>query len=152
MLRERFNPIQQHAIELFGQDALKTACEDCSSYQPPPGFQDEGWLYPENKTLPFTVDVDSRAVTKVDAIRSQAMDLGWTEQQLYQNQGRLRFPCGEDYGLICFVGGDRKIVGVTESSIEIVHGIGTSRERILKFHNSKTPQPWLKTLEPANVH
>ena len=154
LLRERFNPIQQHAIELFGQDALKTACEDCSlnRYQPPQDFQEEGWLYPKNETLSFCADVDSNSVAKVDAIRTQAMALGWTEAQLYQNQGRHRFPCGEDYGLVCFVGGDRQVVGVTDSYIEIAHNIGTPRERILKFRNSKVPHSWMKTLEPDHVH
>jgi hypothetical protein len=154
MLRERFNPIQQHAIELFGQDALKAVCEgfDQNRYQPPQGFQEERWIYPANETLNFSIDLDLRAVAKVDAIRFQAIELGWTEAQLYQNQGRHRFPCGEDYGLICFIGGDREIARVTESYIEIVHGIGTSRERVLKFHNSKVLQPWMQNLEATHVH
>ncbi len=154
ILRERFNPIQQHAIELFGQDALKAACEGFNSnhYQPPQEFQEERWIYPDNETLKFSADVKSSIVAKVDAIRDQAMELGWTEAQLYQSQGRHRFPCGEDYGLICFVSGDRKIVGVTESCIEIAHSIGTSREHILKFHNSRVIQPWMKNQEEAHVH
>jgi hypothetical protein len=154
MLRERFNPIQQHAIELFGQDALQTACEGFNSnrYQPPQDFQEERWTYPVNETLPFAADVDSLAVAKVDAIRLQSMDLGWTEAQLYQNQGRHRFPCGEEYGLVCFVSGERTIARVTESYIEIVHGVGTSRERILKIHNSKVSQPWMKNMEATHVH
>ncbi|QBG46045.1 hypothetical protein EGM51_00940 [Verrucomicrobia bacterium S94] len=154
ILRERFNPIQHHAIEMFGQDALKTACENFNSnrYQPPQDFLEERWIYPQNETLKFSADVKSSAVAKVDAIRSQAMDLGWTEPQLYQNQGRHRFPCGGDYGLICFVGSDRKIGEVTESYIGIVHGIGTARERVLKFHNSKVMQPWMKKVEVPHVH
>jgi hypothetical protein len=154
MLRERFNPIQQHAIELFGQDVLKSVCEgfDQNRYQPPQEFQEERWIYPDNETLKFSADVKSNVVAKVDAIRAQAMDLGWTEAQLYQSQGRHRFPCGEDYGLICFIGGDREIARVTESYIEIIHGIGTSRERVLKFHNSNVLQPWMQNLEATHVH
>jgi len=154
MLRERFNPIQQHAIELFGQDVLKAACEGFNSnhYQPPQEFQEERWIYPENETFKFSADVKSRVVVKVDAIRAQAMELGWTEAQLYQNQGRHRFPCGEDYGLICFISGDREIVGVTEAYIEIAHNIGTSRESILKFRNPKVLESWMKNKEEAHVH
>ena len=153
ILRERFNPIQQHAIELFGQDALKAACEDFNSnhYQPPQDFQEERWIYPVNETLKFSADVKSNVVAKVDAIRAQAMKLGWTEAQLYQSQGRHRFPCGEDYGLICFIGGDREIARVTESYIEIIHGIGTANERVLKFRNSKVLQSWMKVQEEAHV-
>jgi hypothetical protein len=154
-LRQRFNFIQEQAIALFGKRALKMACEnlDVSQYMPPKIQRTETaqrWLYPKNETLPFAADVDSCAVAKVDAIRIQAMDLGWTEAQLYQNQGRLRFPCGEHYGLICFVRGDRNISGMTESYIEIIHGAGTSREHVLKFHNSKVSQPWMKNMEATN--
>ena len=156
-LRQRFNYIQEQAVTLFGKRTLKTACENLkvSQYKPPKIQQTEAlqrWLFPENKTLPFSSDVDLTAVAKVDAIRAEAMEFGWTEAQLYQNQGRHRFPCGEDYGLVCFIGGDREIVGVTEAYIEIAHGIGTSREHILKFHNSRVIQPWMKNQEETHVH
>ncbi len=156
-LRQRFNYVQEQAITLFGKPALKMACQNLTirEYKPPKlqkTEQAQRWLYPANQKLRFSVEVDSRTVAKVDAIRAQAMDLGWTEPQLHQNQGRHRFPCGEDYGLICFIGGDREIARVTESYIEIVHGIGTTRERVLKFHNSKVLQPWMKKVEVPNVH
>lgn len=156
-LRQRFNYIQEQAVTLFGKRALKTACENLkvSQYHPPKIQQTETvqrWSYPTNETLRFSENVDCRAIAKVDSIRSQAMELGWTEAQLYQNQGLHRFPSGEDYGLVCFVLGDRMIARVTEAYIEIVHGLGTSRERILKFHNSKVLQPWMKNLEMPHVH
>jgi len=45
------------------------------------------------------------------------MAKGWSEVRLYQNQGRFRFPCGEDYGLVCFVDGDQEIGEATERFI-----------------------------------
>jgi hypothetical protein len=86
-------------------------------------------------------------VAKVDAIRDEAMACGWSEARLYQNQGRFRFPCGQDYGLVCFVDEDREIGAVTKQSIEIIHGANTPRPSTLRFHNPDVSQPWLKKME-----
>jgi hypothetical protein len=91
--------------------------------------------------------VTSQAVAKVDAIREEAMAKGWSEARLYQNQGRFRFPCGEDYGLVCFVDGDQEIGEVTERFIEIVHGPKSGRPSTLRFYNPDVPQPWMKKVE-----
>ena len=88
-----------------------------------------------------------QAVAKVDAIREEAMAKGWSEARLYQNQGRFRFPCGEDYGLVCFVDGDQEIGEVTERSIEIIHGPKSGRPSTLRFYNPDVPQPWMKKVE-----
>ena len=84
---------------------------------------------------------------KVDAIRDQARSLGWSEAQLYQNRGRFRFPCGQDYGLVCFLEGDKRIGKVTRQSIEIIGP--PPQERCLRFYNPDVNQPWLKTTAPG---
>ena len=42
---------------------------------------------------------------KVNDMREQAHALGWTDADLFQTSGRFRFPCGQDYGLVCFLRG-----------------------------------------------
>ena len=61
----------------------------------------------------------------VDAIRDQALALGWSEAALYQNRGRYCFPVGGDYGLVCFLHDGREIGQVTRESIEIVMPSGS---------------------------
>ena len=85
----------------------------------------------------------SEAVAKVDAIRDEAMAKGWSEARLYQNQGRFRFPSGEDYGLVCFVEGSQRIGEMTARYIEIISETAV-RENHLRFFNPDVDQPWLK--------
>ncbi len=66
-------------------------------------------------------------IQQVSAIKEEAMSKKWSEARLYQNQGRFKFSCGQDYGLVCFVGDDQKIGAVTEQYIEIIHGQDTPR-------------------------
>jgi len=79
-------------------------------------------------------------VAKVDAIRDRALALGWSERGLYQNRGQFRFPYGEDYGLVCFIGEEQRIGEVTKQYIEIVSPL--PRENRLRFYNPDVPQPW----------
>ena len=100
-------------------------------------------LFPEHGDWKFTQPVRLSTVPKVDAIRDQALSLGWSEAQLYQNRGRFRFPCGQDYGLVCFLEEDKRIGKVTRQSIEIIGP--PPQERCLRFYNADVDQPWLKT-------
>jgi hypothetical protein len=109
--------------------------------------REEGWLFPAGEAWKCRQPVTARAVAKVDAIRQEAEACGWSEARLYQNQGRYGFPCGQDYGLVCFVDGDREIGAVTERFIEIVHGAKTPRPGTLRFYNPDVPQPWRKKVE-----
>ncbi len=104
-------------------------------------------LFPEHGDWKFTQPVRLSTMPKVDAIRDQARSLGWSEAQLYQNRGRFRFPCGQDYGLVCFLEGDKRIGKVTRQSIEIIGP--PPQERRLRFYNPDVDQPWLKTTAPA---
>ncbi|MDD4664269.1 MAG: hypothetical protein PHD83_06380, partial [Caldisericia bacterium] len=58
------------------------------------------------------------ALAEVDAIRDQALALGWTEAELYQTRGRFVFPCGNQYGAVCSVDSDHHIGSVTAAAIE----------------------------------
>jgi len=149
LLRERFNRIQKLAIEEFGEDALQKAVRGMNprTYQVPAIHQKKDWIYPAEEAWKCKQPVTSRAVAKVDAIRDEAMARGWSEARLYQNQGRFRFPCGQDYGLVCFVDEDREIGAVTRQFIEIIHGANTPRPSTLRFHNPDVSQPWLKKVE-----
>lgn len=154
-LRERFNSLQEMSIEMFGKETLQKALRDFNpkSYLPPTPAKAEpvlptetvrkDWLYPASQAWMCRQKVTSEAVAKVDAIRNEAMAKGWSEARLYQNQGRFRFPCGEDYGLICFVEGSRRIGEITKRYIEIISETA-GRENRLRFFNPDVDQPWLK--------
>jgi hypothetical protein len=169
-LRTRFNAIHAWAVERFGEDELLAAVRslDPKTYPPlsiDPAAQSrpvstapvapvayhparviEQYLYPKDGEWRFTEKVPQSAVDKVDAIRDQAISLGWSETRLYQNRGRFRFPCGEDYGLVCFVDAKERIGDVTRQYIEIIGP--PPRENRLRFHNPDVDQPWLKRTNP----
>ena len=149
ILRERFNQIQKLAIEEFGDKVLQKAVRSLNpkTYKAPAKHQKKDWIYPAEEAWKCQQPVTSRAVAKVDAIRDKAMACGWSEARLYQNQGRFRFPCGQDYGLVCFVDDTQEIGAVTKRFIEIIHGANTPRPSTLRFHNPDVSQPWLKKVE-----
>jgi len=55
---------------------------------------------------------------QVNDIREHAHAMGWTDADLFQTCGRFKFPCGQDYGLVCFLHG-RTIGAVTAETIEL---------------------------------
>ncbi len=89
---------------------------------------------------PLTYPVLPEAIAKVDIIRDRALALGWTEDGLYQTHGRFKFPCGQDYGLVCFLEKDEIIGAVTKKHIEIIRISGVRQ----RFYNKDVDQPWLK--------
>jgi len=136
--RTRFNAIHAWAVARFGEGMLVAAVEalDPKAYQPPrvqdwePRSQSEqpspqAHLFPADGDWPFTEPVASGAVGMVDAIREQALALGWSEADLYQNRGVLRFPCGHDYGLVCFLHSGARVGEVIGQWIEIINPRGT---------------------------
>ena len=163
-LKSRFNPLQEYAIQKFGKESLQQAFCQLSpqDYQAPRLIPKEpekpseppknNWTYPENEAWNCIQQVSAEALAKVDAIKEEAMSKKWSEARLYQNQGRFKFPCGQDYGLVCFVGDDQKIGAVTEQYIEIIHCPDTPRPSTLRFHNPDVSQPWLKKVESNHEH
>jgi hypothetical protein len=88
---------------------------------------------------PLTYPVLPEAIAKVDAIRDKALALGWTENGLYQTKGRFRFPCGQDFGLVCFLEKVENIGEVTKQYIEIIRPSGVRQ----RFYNRDVDQPWI---------
>ena len=129
-LHDAFNAIHDWAIEHFGEATLQRAFRWFKPRQYLPPTLDgvdaaaiqvvQGHLYPPDGNWRFVCPVSRQAIAKVDAIRDQALSAGWTEARLYQNRGRLRFPCGGDYGLVCFVHGKEQLGQTTPNIIEIL--------------------------------
>lgn len=99
------------------------------------------YLFPENGDWSHSARITPDAQQRVNAIRDEALKLGWTDAGLYQNRGRYPFPYGQDYGLICFLSGGRTIGEVTALSIEII-GNHQKGERN-HFYNPHVEQPWI---------
>jgi len=151
-LRQRFNAVHFWAVAHLGEKTLVATIGtlDPKAYRPP-HVQD--WetvprsepvarpphLFPTGSDWLFTEAVAPDAIAMVDAIRGQALGLGWSEASLYQNRGRLRFPAGGEYGLVCFLHGGCQVQEVTAQFIEIV----SSRGSRLRHYNRTVPQPWL---------
>jgi hypothetical protein len=122
-LRRRFNAMHEWAVERFGESGLAAAVRDLDAreYRPP--------VAEEEPQVPTPVPasdgragivVSAAAVAKVDAIRDCALTLGWSQESLYQTRGRLRFPFGNEYGLVCFISVADRIGQVAADAIEII--------------------------------
>ncbi|MFB3883539.1 MAG: hypothetical protein ACE149_19915 [Armatimonadota bacterium] len=152
--RARFNAIHAWAITRFGESVLISAVEtlDPKGYDPP---RIEDWepapraepavtpphIYPAGGAWSFTESVAPEGLAKVDAIREQALTLGWTEAGLYQNRGRYRFPVGGDYGVVCFLHSEDQIGEITAHFIEIVRPNGSR----LRYYNRAASRPLFRS-------
>ncbi len=88
---------------------------------------------------PSTYPVLPEALAKVDAIREEAMALCWTEEGLYQTKGEFKFPCGRDYGLVCFLEKVESIGEVTKQYIEIIRPSDVRQ----RFYNRNVDHLWI---------
>ena len=151
LLRTRFNAIQEWALVRFGEGALRAAVAEGApgEYRPPTVWMPEDEtpptsipqrIYPADGDWPFTESVSPEVVAQVDAIRDQALRLGWTEAGLYQNRGNLQFPAGGEYGLVCFLHAPDQIGEISTQSIEIIRPSGSR----LRYYNREAPQPWVR--------
>ena len=154
-LRARFNEVHAWAVAHLGNAALVGAVKalDPASYSPPRAVEDAASLpaaparfaFPTTGEWRFTEHVSPEAVAKVDKIRDEALALGWPEARLYQNRGQIRFPCGQEYGLVCFVRDGETIAGVAREAITIQGRHGHA----LRFYNSDVEQPWCRKIEAS---
>lgn len=149
-LKERFLQVHEHAVEQFGEQDIKEAIRTFlpASYQPPEDapiiFSD--WLYPaKGGNCKCSHQVTLKALAKVDTIKTEALAKGWLEARLYQNRGQYKFPCGEEYGLVCHMEGNRRIGTITEQAIEIISESKTGQQNVMRFYNPDVPQPWIRT-------
>ena len=105
-------------------------CSPDDSGIPGDAVADDDWAdhqFPEDPgDFRFLQLVFRTALDKVHAIREAALAAGWTEASLYQNRGRFAFPCGNDWGLVCFVHADQTLGAITPRAIEIVCRAGHS--------------------------
>jgi hypothetical protein len=152
-LRERFYPLHDWAIEIYGKEAIVEAisrpqqnpflAKAVSSTNEPATEH----RYPLVGEYSHLRPVGPAALAQVDAIRDEAIAFGWTEKGLYQNRGNFTFPYGQDYGLICFLDKGNRIGNVTRQYIEII-GLPPHENR-LRFYNHDVEQPWVKKTAAA---
>jgi hypothetical protein len=162
-LRDRFNRMQAWAIDRYGKDTLAQAMRTFrpDRYQPPvkqpsnprpattpPAQAAPRFRFPTTGDFRFEHPVPPEAVATVDAIRDRAESLGWAEARLYQNRGRFAFPCGQDWGLVCFVGPEDALGAITETHIEIIHD-RHGRKNTLRFANADTWPPRIQPQEES---
>lgn len=163
-LREAFNAVHAWAVRHLGAAALLAASRtfDPSRYEPPrpdddllglgaqcprPPRSPAGFVFPASGTWPVTEAVGADAVAKVDAIRDEALELGWSEAALYRNRGHLAFPYGGQWGLVCFLGGDARIGSVSSEAITIERPRGATT----RLANPDVAQPWRRPLQGAGL-
>jgi len=155
-LRARFNEIHAWAVAHLGDAALLAAVKalDPASYAPPRIVDDAPsgsaapaasarFAFPATGEWRFTEPVSPEAVAKVDKIREEALALGWSEARLYQNRGQIRFPCGQEYGVVCFLRDGETIAAVSREAITIQGRHGHA----LRFYNAEVEQPWSRKVE-----
>ena len=108
-----------------------------------PGESQEGWsdhCYPEEddrERFKFRQGVTRHAVAQAKSIRDEALAKGWPEAELYRTRGRFAFPCGKDWGLVCFIHMNQKLGAVTEETIALVRPDGHT----LRFHRRPQVKP-----------
>lgn len=154
-LRARFNEVHAWAVTHLGDAALVAAVKalDPASYSPPRIVEDAAsppaaparFAFPATGEWRFTESASPEAVAKVDKIRDEALALGWSEARLYQNRGKIRFPCGQEYGLVCFVRDGETIAAVSREAITIQNRHGHA----LRFYNADVEQPWSRKVEAS---
>jgi hypothetical protein len=130
-IRSRFNAVHEWAIEHLGEAALLNAVHtlDARTYQPPVAEAE-----PKPKSDQAADQAVSAATAIVDAIRDQALSLGWTEERLYAAP-----KVGHERGLVTYLKPGDQIGEVTTQSIEIILPDGVRQ----RFYNPDVDQPWV---------
>lgn len=78
---------------------------------------------------------------KVKAIEEEALNKGWTYEQLWCIPPHKRY---EHMGLICFIDNRTTIGEVTEKHISLIHEKPVGEPVIRNFYNNKAEQLWIK--------
>lgn len=136
----KFDGIHRWATHTFGKDALRQAMEslDVNRYRSPSERTLTDCLasiykFPKDGSWALSQPIAPRIVSMVDGIAPNAMALGWTKSSLYQNRGNVKFPCGKDWGLVCFIREGDRLGQVTKEAIEIIGSAPGASP--LKFYN-----------------
>lgn len=144
-LRNNFNQVQSLAIRMYGEQTLLAAARstDPATYRPPLPVDFE--TRKPSDPVPLKQSSEARRLTRarrlVDAIREQALTLGWTMDGLYNCDGFDRYPISPKYGLVCYIPEDHRIGEVTRQSIELIGP--PPRETRMRFYNRNVEQPWI---------
>jgi hypothetical protein len=80
---------------------------------------------------------------KVLAIETEAMSLGWTWGQLWQESR-----CPDLKGLATIIHKEQNITNVTHQYIQLERISPTGKLEIQRFYNQKVEQPWIKRNSP----
>ena len=108
----RYTEYEQRAIALAREEKPEDF-DDLEASLPILAFPVPGtWRFEEEPSLDDFL--------KVNDIRERAHELGWMDADLFQTCGRFQFPCGQDYGLVCFLRG-RTIGEITAETIALHH-------------------------------
>jgi len=81
---------------------------------------------------------------KVKVIEKEALDKGWTYEQLWKRPELNVYP---EMGLICFIDDKIMIGDVKEKHISLIHERPVGVPAILNFYNNKVKQHWIKKEE-----
>ena len=148
-LRGRFNTLQREAIALFGENALQNALRAfrVADYRPPapeplcpaPGAKQQA--FPEQATRPDGAQSRAVAEAAVDAIREEALALGWTRGLRYGRSASGEPGLRRDLVTALSRSGTR-VGKVTRQWIEIIGPPPV--ENRLRFYNPDVEQPWVK--------
>jgi len=152
---DRISALYNHAVALFGKEALDEACRAANVKELDeiirrenqkamgrektgvPSLVAEREVRPARKNAgPPRAPAQNPAVEKVDAIRDRATALGWTRDQLYRTDGIAY----RDWGLVRFLGADDEIGEITQKYIEVINKKKGCKHR---FYNQNTDQPWI---------
>jgi hypothetical protein len=136
-LRQKFNAVHEWAINHFGEDTLREAVRnlDTRGYAPPVAERDQ-----PVRPARGAENVAAEIVAMVDAIRDQALSLGWTQESLYGTGGAMRALFGKACGLASLLKAADRIGEVTRQSIEIILPNGVRQ----RFYNPDVEQPWIR--------
>jgi hypothetical protein len=150
-LRQRFNEIQVRAIDLFGEPALLAAIAaiDPEMYRPPLAEVEPPARQEPAPRVRAERDRLACARELVNAIRDEALALGWTMDGLYRSANYERRPFGGGYGLVCYIERGWRLGQVTRQSIELI-GPPPAEPR-MRFYNPDLEQPWVRRVQVTNT-
>jgi hypothetical protein len=136
-LRQKFNAVHEWAVAHFSEGSLREAVRDLDTrnYTPPVVEQER-----LDRTARATGNSTTEVVAMVDAIRDQALALGWTMESLYGTGNPTRGLFGKACGLSGLLQAAYRIGEVTRQSIEIILPNGV-RQRL---YNPDVEQPWMR--------
>jgi hypothetical protein len=148
-LRVRFNAIQEWATARLGEGVLLEAVRHLNprDYVTPVAEEHER-RPPVPVRSPMGVehrrpaDVRPEAVAMVDAVRGQALSLGWTDQALYRIPEDRRAGLRLQSGLVCYLREGWRIGDVTCQWIELIGP--PPLEVRQRFYNPDAEQPWIR--------